>query len=163
TRSWPWYSTAPPAILPGGDAISRMIDSAVTLLPLPDSPTTPRVLRAGISNDTPSTARTVPWSVRNSVTRSRTSSTCSAIAPEPTPCRSMGPPRGLGGGRPPAGSGDGVDHGGLERGHHHRSPAQGDHPVDEAEHHRHARADQDAELRGLELGGRGGDRERELG
>ena len=28
---------------PGGDAISRMIDSAVTLLPQPDSPTTPSV------------------------------------------------------------------------------------------------------------------------
>ncbi len=45
-----------------------MIDSAVTDLPQPDSPTTPSVPRAGISNDTPSTARTVPRSVRNSVT-----------------------------------------------------------------------------------------------
>ena len=36
-----------------------MIDSAVTLLPQPDSPTTPSVPRAGISNDTPSTARTI--------------------------------------------------------------------------------------------------------
>ena len=37
-----------------------MIDSAVTDLPQPDSPTTPSVPRSGISNDTPSTARTVP-------------------------------------------------------------------------------------------------------
>src|SRR5215510_2458664 len=51
-----------------------MIDSAVTLLPQPDSPTTPSVVRGAISNDTPSTARTQPSSVRNSVTRSRISS-----------------------------------------------------------------------------------------
>src|SRR5689334_21909216 len=51
-----------------------MIDSAVTLLPLPDSPTTPSVVRGATSNDTPSTARTAPSPVRNSVTRSRISS-----------------------------------------------------------------------------------------
>src|SRR5215831_4325647 len=59
---------------PGGDATSRMIDSAVTLLPQPDSPTSPSVVRGAMSNDTPSTARIVPSGVRNSVTRSRISS-----------------------------------------------------------------------------------------
>ena len=33
----------PPTILPGGVGIRRMIDSAVTLLPQPDSPTMPSV------------------------------------------------------------------------------------------------------------------------
>src|SRR5688500_3286336 len=64
----------PPLTRPGGSATSRMIESAVTLLPHPDSPTTPSVLRRGISSEMPSTARTVPCSVRNSVTRSRISS-----------------------------------------------------------------------------------------
>jgi hypothetical protein len=61
----------PLAMRPGGDATSRMIDSAVTDLPQPDSPTTPSVVPRGTANETPSTARTVPRSVRNSVTRSR--------------------------------------------------------------------------------------------
>src|SRR5262245_36053020 len=58
----------------------RMTDSAVTDLPQPDSPTTPRVERFGISNETPSTARITPCSVRNSVTRSRISRRASGIA-----------------------------------------------------------------------------------
>ena len=33
----------PDTILPGGSGTSRAIDSAVTLLPQPDSPTRPRV------------------------------------------------------------------------------------------------------------------------
>src|SRR6185436_19537071 len=76
-----------------------MIDSAVTLLPHPDSPTSPTVERAAISNDTPSTARTVPSSVRNSVTRSRISSSVvasgasAAISGEPT-SRAPQPPIG---------------------------------------------------------------------
>src|SRR3954454_25258595 len=78
-----------------------MIDSAVTLLPLPDSPTSPTVERAAISNDTPSTARTAPASIRNSVTRSRISSSVvasdagAAIACEPSsraPQPPIGPP-----------------------------------------------------------------------
>ena len=39
---------------------SRNTENAVTLLPQPDSPTTPSVLPAGTSSDTPSTARTTP-------------------------------------------------------------------------------------------------------
>src|ERR1043165_9774349 len=76
-RSLPAYRISPPAIRPGGDATSRMIDSAVTLLPLPDSLTSPSVPFAGIANDTPSTARATPCSVRNSFTRSRISRTAS--------------------------------------------------------------------------------------
>ena len=45
----------PPAIRPGG-CTSRMIDSAVTDLPLPDSPTRPSVSPARISKLTSSTA-----------------------------------------------------------------------------------------------------------
>ena len=44
----------------GRGGSSRMIDSAVTLLPQPDSPTMPSVSPAWTSNDTPSTARTMP-------------------------------------------------------------------------------------------------------
>ena len=49
-----------------------LIDSAVTLFPEPDSPTIASVSPGLTSNDTPSTARTVPRSPRNSVTRPRT-------------------------------------------------------------------------------------------
>ena len=45
----------PPAMRPGG-MTSRMIDSAVTDLPLPDSPTRPSVSPRPIANDTSSTA-----------------------------------------------------------------------------------------------------------
>ena len=47
---------APPRILPGGSGTSRRIEVAVTLLPQPDSPTSPSVLPCSIVNDTPSTA-----------------------------------------------------------------------------------------------------------
>src|SRR5262252_7604786 len=52
----------------------RMIESAVTLLPHPDSPTTPRIDPGSISNDTSSTAATGPSSSKNSVRSFRTSS-----------------------------------------------------------------------------------------
>ena len=56
---------APPRIRPGGLGTSRRIEAAVTLLPQPDSPTSPSVRPASIVNDTPSTARTSPASVSN--------------------------------------------------------------------------------------------------
>src|SRR6476659_1455687 len=56
-----------------GSRISRMSDMAVTLLPEPDSPTMPSTLPARMVNETPSTARTIPSSVRNETCRSRTS------------------------------------------------------------------------------------------
>src|SRR4029079_2559585 len=68
---------------PGGFGMSRMMLRAVTDLPQPDSPTTPMVWPGATSKETRSTARTVPCSVRNSVTRSWTSSRfCAAPASE---------------------------------------------------------------------------------
>ncbi len=63
-----------PSIRPVSGAISRRIDSAVTDLPQPDSPTMPSVSRGLRSNETPSTARTIPSTVKNCVRRSRTTS-----------------------------------------------------------------------------------------
>ena len=54
---------------PGGSATRRRTDSAVTLLPQPDSPTTPSVSPAATLYDTPSTARTVPAAVKKCVCR----------------------------------------------------------------------------------------------
>src|SRR4051795_818423 len=57
-----------------GSRISRMMDITVTLLPDPDSPTMPSTSPGEMSNETPSTARTSPSSVRKETRRSRTSS-----------------------------------------------------------------------------------------
>ena len=51
-----------------------MIVRQVTLLPQPDSPTIPRVWPFSTEKLTPSTALTMPSSVRKCVLRSRTSS-----------------------------------------------------------------------------------------
>ena len=59
----PFEEDAPADDSPRRLGTSRSSDSAVTLLPLPDSPTTASVSPARISNDTPSTARTNPSSV----------------------------------------------------------------------------------------------------
>ena len=45
---------------PGGSAIRRMSESAVTLLPQPDSPTIASVAPRSSEKDTPSTALTRP-------------------------------------------------------------------------------------------------------
>src|SRR3990172_5836660 len=66
-------------ILPGGDGISFMMLSAVTDLPQPDSPTTPRVSPFSMYRSTPSTARTIPSSVKKYVLRFLTSNRRSAI------------------------------------------------------------------------------------
>ena len=55
---------APPTIRPGGSATRRSTDSAVTLLPQPDSPTTPSVSPIRTVKETPSTARTTPAAVK---------------------------------------------------------------------------------------------------
>ena len=52
---------------PGGDAMSRRIESAVTLLPQPISPTTASVSPASTAKETPSTARTTPSRVKKCV------------------------------------------------------------------------------------------------
>ena len=73
TSSWPASLTEPATIRPGG-SIRPRIESPVTLLPEPDSPTSPTTSPAATSNDTPSTAFTTPARVKKWVARSRTSS-----------------------------------------------------------------------------------------
>src|ERR1043166_9537083 len=83
-RSRPRKRMLPPTTRPGGEATSRRMLSAVTLLPLPDSPTTASVSPAWSVNDTPSTARTTPSSVKKWVWRSRTSSSVSVTSRLPS-------------------------------------------------------------------------------
>ncbi len=64
SRSTPSSTTSPSTMRPGGSAISRISDSAVMLLPQPDSPTIASVSPRAIANDTPSTAFTVPLRVK---------------------------------------------------------------------------------------------------
>src|SRR3982074_543659 len=58
-----------------------MILRAVTLLPQPDSPTSPIVSPCGIENEMPSTARTIPSRVRKWVSRLTTRSRSAVGAP----------------------------------------------------------------------------------
>src|SRR5436190_1970836 len=78
SRSRPSKITRPATVRPGGDAIRRRIDSDVTLLPQPDSPTTASVSPRSTENDTPSTARTTPSRVKKYVFRPCTSSSGAA-------------------------------------------------------------------------------------
>src|SRR6266542_5027384 len=78
SRSRPSKITRPPTVRPGGDAIRRRIDSDVTLLPQPDSPTTASVSPRPTENDTPSTARTTPSRVKKYVFMPSTSSSGAA-------------------------------------------------------------------------------------
>ena len=55
--------TAPATMRPGGSGISRIIDSAVMLLPQPDSPTIASVSPDATEKSTSSTALTMPWRV----------------------------------------------------------------------------------------------------
>src|SRR5882672_8002641 len=80
TRSTPSNRISPFSIRPGGFGIRRSTDSAVTLLPDPDSPTIASVSPGSTWNETPSTAVTVPRSVRNRVVRFLTSSSGRVIA-----------------------------------------------------------------------------------
>src|SRR2546421_5154003 len=68
TRSFPSKTMRPAAISPGC-SINRMMLSAVTLLPHPDSPTRPMIWPGWIVKDTPSTARASPLRVRKCVVR----------------------------------------------------------------------------------------------
>src|SRR5260221_3714603 len=70
-----------PATRPGGIATSPMIESAVTLLRHPDSPTRPSVRPASSARLTPSTALKVPASVAKEVVRPRISRR--ALTPSP--------------------------------------------------------------------------------
>src|SRR6185436_2842494 len=79
-RSTPSNRISPPSMRPGGFGIRLMIDSAVTLLPHPDSPTRPSVRPASSVKLTPSTAADDTPSDVNVVRRPRTSSSGSVIA-----------------------------------------------------------------------------------
>src|SRR6266850_1810493 len=72
-RSRPLNKTRPPRMRPAGAETSRMMLSALTDLPQPDSPTRATVSPARTSHDTPSTARTTPPAVENWVWRFWTS------------------------------------------------------------------------------------------
>ena len=72
-RSRPLNQTSPPTIRPAGAATRRMTESALTLLPQPDSPTRATVSPSRTSQETSSTARTTPPRVVNWVLRWRTS------------------------------------------------------------------------------------------
>ena len=74
SRLRPSSRILPPTTRPGGFGINRRTESAVTLLPQPDSPTTPRVSPLRTVRLTLSTARTVPASVMKWVSRSWISS-----------------------------------------------------------------------------------------
>src|SRR6516225_5767706 len=75
---------APPRNLPGGLGTSLKIEVAVTLLPQPDSPTSPSVRPFSIESETPSTAWTRPASVSNPTARLSISS--SDIGRYRSPC-----------------------------------------------------------------------------
>ena len=62
-RSRPSKMTSPATILPGGSGISPMIESALTLLPQPLSPTMPTISPSSTEYEMPSTASTTPLSV----------------------------------------------------------------------------------------------------
>src|SRR6516164_4443532 len=79
-RLVPTKRMVPPTIRPGGSATRRRTDSAVTLLPHPDSPTTPNVSPLCTSYETPSTARTTPAAVKKWVCKFSISSSGEASA-----------------------------------------------------------------------------------
>ena len=79
SRSVPSSITEPPTILPGGSGTRRMIESAVTLLPQPDSPTIASVSPRPTVNETSSTALNSPELVKNTVCRPFTSRTAASV------------------------------------------------------------------------------------
>src|ERR1700674_3904352 len=72
SKSRPPKTTSPETILPGGWGIKRISETALTLLPQPDSPTSPRASPSLSVNETPLTALTTPSGVKNWVRRSFT-------------------------------------------------------------------------------------------
>ena len=83
SRSTPSKSTLPPATWPAGLGRRPMIAREVTLLPQPDSPTTPTVSWAWTSKVTPRTAWTRPDEDENSTSRSRTERRGASLAVRP--------------------------------------------------------------------------------
>ena len=82
TSSRPSKRIEPAATRPGGRT-RPMMDSDVTLLPQPDSPTMASVRPASTLKSMPSTAAKLPWSVANSVRRPVTSSSAIVFSPPP--------------------------------------------------------------------------------
>src|SRR5450631_882728 len=81
-RSVPSNRISPPAMRPGGCGTRPMIDSAVTLLPHPDSPTIPSVRPVSSDRLMPSTAgNSPPPSTENKVLRLRISSNTLTSSP----------------------------------------------------------------------------------
>src|SRR5262245_60816362 len=80
TRSRPCQKIWPATMRPGGIGTSLRMDMAVTVLPQPDSPTTPTVSPRAMLRSTPSTAWTMPSSVAKCVFSPRISRSAS-----PTP------------------------------------------------------------------------------
>src|SRR6267154_2626843 len=78
SRSCPLNTIEPLGMRVVARSCSRRMESAVTLLPLPDSPTTPTQSPSPMSIDTPSTAVTQPASTRNCTVRSRIASSGAA-------------------------------------------------------------------------------------
>ena len=74
----PLKRTSPARMRPGG-SIRPMTAAPVSDLPAPDLPTTPSTSPAAMSNDTPSTAVSVPRRVGKPTFRSRTDRTGSVM------------------------------------------------------------------------------------
>ena len=72
-KFWPRSEIEPPSMRPGGIGIKRMIESALTDLPEPDSPTMPSVEPLSTEYESPFTAPTKPSSVLKPTRRSLTS------------------------------------------------------------------------------------------
>src|SRR6516164_9053074 len=79
SRSWPPKRMLPSTMRPGGEAIRRNMESEVTVLPQPDSPTTASVSPGATEKEMPSTARTTPSRVKEWVFRPSISSRGAAL------------------------------------------------------------------------------------
>src|SRR5918994_261403 len=93
SRSWPSKRISPSGYSTGGLGLSCMTESAVTLFPLPDSPTIPSVSPGSSEKETPSTALTTPSWVLKCVLRLLTSSIAtgySSLSERPLAARTEG-------------------------------------------------------------------------
>ena len=91
SRSRPSSVMLPPTIRPGGSGTSCMMESAVMLLPQPDSPTTASVSPRLSEKETPSTALRMPARVKKKVCSPATSSTLPEIWLAAVTCAASGP------------------------------------------------------------------------
>jgi hypothetical protein len=78
SSSSPWNRIEPAATRAGGFGSRPMIESAVTLLPLPDSPTMPSTSPSATSNPMSSTAGSSPRPLPKTTRRLRTDSSVTA-------------------------------------------------------------------------------------